>query len=162
GTDEDPQWVVLGNARITGGRVRQWIGFGQLGVSYRLFCTAETSGGLTLVRTGFISVTPGIGQSNPFPPSSLGPPTLSGDAPDGIIDEPYEYNYSIVGGVIPFTTSVGGEGLPPGLAMPSFSFSISGIPSEGGLWEFTVEAEDRYGQTATLNDSIRIRGWWMA
>lgn len=163
GVDPSPQSIVLVSPRVSGGRVRQWIVAGVPGVTYYLVCEATFSGsGDVVTREGYLSVIPGIGESDPFPPGYPLPLEITGAGPDGYLGAFYEYSYTVAGGIIPYTSSIIDGALPTSLTMLPTSFTANGYPTVTGEFTFTVQAEDAYGQLASVEDTIYIYGWWIA
>jgi hypothetical protein len=64
---------------------------------------------------------------------------------------------AVSGGVAPYTWSVSGRWLPPGLSL-SPAGVISGFPVLVGAFDFTVQATDSAGATATASLSITVGG----
>jgi hypothetical protein len=56
GADASPNAIVSGSAAISGGEVTQLIVDGVIGVVYLLICTATTSEGQTLTRSGYLAI----------------------------------------------------------------------------------------------------------
>jgi hypothetical protein len=84
---------------------------------------------------------PGLtGASAPLtvnPPLGVGPPTLP--APGAAV--PYSQAVTASGGTAPYSYAVSGT-LPPGLSLNSTTGQISGTPTTGGSYRFTVTAAD--------------------
>jgi hypothetical protein len=64
---------------------------------------------------------------------------------------------AVSGGTPPYTWSVSGRWLPPGLSL-SPAGVISGFPVLAGAFDFTVQAADSAGATATASLSITVGG----
>lgn len=62
----------------------------------------------------------------------------------------------VSGGAAPYSWSVTGGSLPPGLSLNSATGVISGTPSTGGTYDFTVQVADSGGRTATATLQIPI------
>jgi Putative Ig domain len=75
--------------------------------------------------------------------------------PNGIVGTPYSSTLSAVGGTPPYSWSLASGSLPPGLALSSTG-TITGTPTVGGSFAFTVEATDSIGGTATQALTITI------
>ena len=85
------------------------------------------------------------------------PAVDAGTLPDWTINRVYP-NQQISGtsGTAPYTFTVSGGSLPPGLALNLNSGIISGTPTATGTRSFTVRIQDSFGATATQNFSITI------
>jgi len=82
--------------------------------------------------------------------------TLPGTVPDAIVGQPYNFSFQSNGGLTPVTWSVTSGSLPTGLTLSSGG-TISGTPSAGGSFSFTIQASDGSSpaQTITINVSVR-------
>lgn len=58
------------------------------------------------------------------------------------------------GGTSPYTYSVGGGALPPGLALNASTGAITGTPGSAGTYNYTAKVTDASGATATASCSI--------
>lgn len=56
GTDSNPSAIISGSATIDGSEVSNLITGGELGVTYRLLCTAETDEDQILTRSAYLSI----------------------------------------------------------------------------------------------------------
>jgi hypothetical protein len=75
----------------------------------------------------------------------LPPPELDitvGSLPDGVEGEPYTATVQTKGGVPPYTWLLSGGTFPPGLDFDPLTGGISGTPTEGGDFTFTVQVMD--------------------
>jgi len=75
------------------------------------------------------------------------------DFPDAEVDEPYAEFVRAVGGVEPYTWSVGDGSLPTDVALEADmadTATIAGTPSEAGLFNFSIRVEDALGDTDEL------------
>ena len=77
--------------------------------------------------------------------------------PNGAVSVAYGSTLAATSGVAPYTWSLAGGQLPPGLSIQPGG-SISGTPSQSGTFSFTVEATDSSNTTGTANFSINIAG----
>lgn len=81
----------------------------------------------------------------------LDPPTL----PNGSLGTPYSQTITASGGSAPYTFAVSAGTLPNGLTLGS-SGVISGTPTVGGTFNFTVTATDSNTNTGSRDYSIQI------
>ena len=86
-------------------------------------------------------------------------PTLSittTSLPGGTINVPYSSTLAATGGEPPYSWTVTGGSLPPGLGLSS-NGTISGTPIAGGMYSFTVQVTDTLANTASAMLSITIQ-----
>ena len=84
-------------------------------------------------------------------------PSLSNPAPpSGQAGVAYSDALAVTGGTGPFTWSVSGGSLPPGLTLNSSTGVLSGTPTTAGLYSFTVQVTDSFGLTATQSLSMTV------
>jgi hypothetical protein len=62
--------------------------------------------------------------------------------PKGITDLPYAATLAASGGLGPYSWSVAGEALPPGLSLDPDSGAITGTPTTVGIFNFMVQVSD--------------------
>jgi hypothetical protein len=72
------------------------------------------------------------------PPITLNPATL----PSGTVGVFYNQVVTATGGTAPYTYSVSAGMLPPGLSLNPATGAITGTPTTGGLFTFTISAVD--------------------
>jgi hypothetical protein len=77
--------------------------------------------------------------------------------PDGTVEDAYDQSVAAANGTTPYSWQLDGGALPDGLKLTSAG-AITGIPTAGGTFTFTVEATDSgsLAQTATAQLSITI------
>jgi hypothetical protein len=77
--------------------------------------------------------------------------------PNGLVDSSYDQTLAAANGTTPYTWQLDGGSLPDGLSLGS-SGTISGTPTEGGTFTFTVEATDaaKPAENATEQLSISV------
>ncbi len=81
----------------------------------------------------------------------LDPPTL----PNGSLGTPYNQTITATGGTAPYTFAVTAGTLPNGLTL-STSGVLSGTPTVGGTFNFTITATDSNTNTGSRDYSIQI------
>jgi hypothetical protein len=138
-------------------------------------------GGLNLSSAGVISgtpsqVTPAAGTSVSIQVQDSGKPpqiasvsltthivpvlaisTAQGPLPDAIVGQPYTpFTFQSTGGLAPVTWSVTSGSLPTGLTL-SAGGTISGTPTAGGSFSFTVQAGDGSSPSQTITISVSVR-----
>jgi hypothetical protein len=144
------------------------VGTGGVGGPYTFTATGLPAG-LTMSSTGTISGTPTVsgtfsytvtvkdaagntGTVNcsvtvmPPPPPPLTLNCVS--PPAGQVGSGYSFSVSVSGGVAPYTFSIVGGSLPPGLTLDTSTGVISGTPSSEGTFNFTVKVVDSVGNVA--------------
>lgn len=77
--------------------------------------------------------------------------------PDGSDDIPYNAQVSVSGGLSPFNFALRAGGLPAGLTLNSATGVISGEPTEGGTFAFTVSVNDSLAPPQTVQQAYEIR-----
>jgi hypothetical protein len=75
--------------------------------------------------------------------------------PAGAVARTYSYQLQAQGGTQPYTWSVIGNGLPPGVTVSPAGL-ISGTPSAQGNYRFTVQVTDSAARTASRSITLRI------
>ena len=78
--------------------------------------------------------------------------------PNGVMNVAYTTTLTASGGTLPYTWSVAGGSLPPGLTLSPNSGAISGTPTAAGTFSFKVQVRDAGNpiQTATKSLSLVI------
>ncbi|MDW8412838.1 MAG: putative Ig domain-containing protein [Acidobacteriota bacterium] len=90
----------------------------------------------------------------PCTPFSLNPATL----PNGTVGTPYSQNITTTGGTAPISYSVTSGTLPPGLTLTTSGSvgTLSGTPTAGGTYTFTITATDANGCAGTQTYTVSI------
>lgn len=126
---------------------------------YTFSVPANTNlGGLTLSASGLLSGTPTSAGSINVPviltdqqgslthtfiqPVIANLVVTTGSLPGGTVGVNYGATLLAAGGQQPYTWSVAGGSLPPGLSLDSLSGNIYGTPSTAGSFSFSVQAAD--------------------
>jgi hypothetical protein len=86
------------------------------------------------------------------PSISLGPATL----PNGTVGVAYSQAVTASGGIGPYTYAVSAGALPTGLNLNSTTGAITGTPTAGAPFAFTVRATDQLGMTASQAYNVTI------
>lgn len=68
----------------------------------------------------------------------------------------YSSSVTRTGGTSPFTYSLSGGSLPPGLSLDAGTNQITGTPSSSGTYGFTLKVVDALGQQATSSQSLVV------
>jgi Putative Ig domain len=92
------------------------------------------------------------GYFAPLPPLAIATTSL----PAGTINVPYSSTLTASGGEPPYSWSVTGGNFPPGLGLSSAGV-ISGTPTTGGIYNFTVQVMDTLTNMNSANLSITIQ-----
>jgi hypothetical protein len=77
--------------------------------------------------------------------------------PPGSVGTLYAEGLTVSGGTSPYAWSLAGGSLPPGLTLYSFG-TISGYPTSGGTYQFTLSVTDAQNHVASRAFSIVIAG----
>ena len=76
---------------------------------------------------------------------------------DGAVNEPYVERAVVIGGTAPIVTTVTGA-LPDGMFLDTISGVLSGTPTQGGSFAFTVHSVDAAGGDVTADYTLIIVG----
>jgi hypothetical protein len=82
--------------------------------------------------------------------------TTASDLADATAGVPYGRSLSATGGVAPYTFSVAAGSLPPGITLDDATSTITGTPSAGGTFTFTLQVTDAGGASATRDFTITV------
>ena len=85
-------------------------------------------------------------------PLTINPPSL----PAGTVGTAYSQTVIASGGTAPYSYAVLSGSLPPGLTLNPGSGAITGTPTTGGAYSFTVQATDATPNTGTRAYNINI------
>jgi hypothetical protein len=77
--------------------------------------------------------------------------------PNARRNQTYQQTVAATGGIAPYTWSLAGGSLPPGLALAAATGVISGRPTSTGTWSFTVRVSDSQGPAAADTQVLSIR-----
>ncbi|WP_326556718.1 DUF7927 domain-containing protein [Micromonospora sp. NBC_01796] len=84
-------------------------------------------------------------------------PTLTFPAPpQGQVGIAYSVPFTVSGGTAPFTWSIPAGSLPPGLTLNTATGLLSGTPTLGGNYSFTVRVVDAFAQVANRTVALGI------
>lgn len=92
----------------------------------------------------------------PIAAAGAGLMTVSGNPSNGTVGISYSSALHASGGTSPYTWSVVGGALPAGLSLSAATGIISGIPTVAGTSNFTAQARDAAGATASGAFSVTI------
>jgi hypothetical protein len=81
---------------------------------------------------------------------------LSGTLPDGLVSSPYSQPLPATGGQPPYTWSIADGNLPDGLTFDSSTGQIGGLPSQSGVFTFSVQVADSAKATARQSYTLTV------
>ena len=89
---------------------------------------------------------------------TVAPPTLVLVSPigNGTVGSPYNQSLVITGGTAPYSYSLAGGQLPPGLTLNPTTGALSGVPTTPGIYTVTIIATDVNGATGTFAQTIEV------
>ena len=89
---------------------------------------------------------------------TVAPPTLVLVSPigNGAVGSPYSQSLVVTGGTAPYTYSLAGGQLPPGLTLNPTTGALSGVPTASGTYTVTIIATDANGATGTFAQTIEV------
>ncbi len=89
---------------------------------------------------------------------TVAPPTLVLVSPigNGAVGSPYSQSLVVTGGTAPYTYSLAGGQLPPGLTLNPTTGALSGVPTTPGTYTVTIIATDANGATGTFAQTIEV------
>ena len=134
--------------------------------------------GLTLTPAGMITGTPTTAGTFLFTVTATGGNNTSGKSggcaiqitakmalscgsASGAVGVAYSSSLGVSGGTGPYTYSVTGGSLPPGLTLNPSTGTITGTPTTAGSFNFTVTVTDGTGAKATTSCGIAVSGTFL-
>ena len=136
GTSLPPGLVLSANGALTGTP--------SLGGVFAFGVTVKDATAATMSRAYVLDVT-------------LVPLTLGGSLGSGTYGMPYDKFLAASGGTAPYTFSLLGGSLPPGLTF-STAGELSGTPTTWGSFSFMIGASDKFGDTGVFPFALDIAG----
>ena len=118
--------------------------------------TAGTAYTFTVTATNAAGNGPASGASATVTPNSAPALTFTGTLPGGQVAVPYSTTLTATGGTTPLTWSISVGSLPAGLTLAGTTGVLSGTPTAGGTFAFTVRIVDASGQAATRSATLVI------
>jgi|SRR5271165_3489809 len=82
---------------------------------------------------------------------------LVGQPVDGYLGLPYAFQFTAIGGDLPYIFSLGAGALPNGISLNLATGKLSGIPLVLGLFVFTVTLTDALGTVVNLLCQLWVR-----
>lgn len=87
---------------------------------------------------------------------TIGVSIVCSNPPDGTVGVPYTYTFPLIGGTGPFDWEIIDGALPPGLTLGLHTGTVSGVPTLGGDYGFTIQVTDAVDATATCTILIHV------
>jgi len=109
-----------------------------------LIYTATGAGGTSAAATVTITVS--------APPLTITPTTL----PNGTQSTAYSQTLTTSAGTVPYSYRITSGSLPAGLSLDISSGVISGTPTAGGTYNFSIGVQDRYSATGSQAYSLTV------
>jgi uncharacterized repeat protein (TIGR01451 family) len=153
-----------GGSAITGYIITPYIGaVAQPPQTFTGTGTTQTATGLT-PGTAYTFTVTAQNLAGPGPPSAHSgavtpnaSPTLTfGPPPAGQVGIPYSDQLTVSGGTAPYVWSISAGSLPPGLTLNPSTGLLSGTPTTGGTYPFTVKVTDASNQSDTRATTVVI------
>ncbi|MCW2935594.1 MAG: hypothetical protein JWM19_6556, partial [Actinomycetia bacterium] len=153
-----------GGAAITGYVVTPYIaGVAQAPQAFNSAATTQTVTGLT-PGTSYTFKVAAVNAARTGPASAMsaavtvnaGPSLTFAAPPAGEVSIGYSDHLTATGGTGALTWSVSAGSLPPGLSLNPGTGVLSGTPTAGGSYPFTVKVTDTAGGTATKGATVVI------
>jgi hypothetical protein len=155
GTDCNVFWQVGSSATL--GTATTFVG-NILALTSITLNTAVNVSGRVLARNGAVTLDDNhvtvCGPTSACPVITVNPATL----PNGVVGTPYSQTVSGSGGTGPYTFTVSSGALPNGLMLNAATGVISGTPTAGGTFNFTITATDANGCPGTRPYTMGIAG----
>jgi hypothetical protein len=111
--------------------------------------------GVALTLCVFLTACGG-GSTPPAPPSA--PTVNTSPLTQGAVNVPYGASLQATGGTAPYTWSITGGTLPPGLTLSAQSGNVTGTPTMFGSYTFTATATDSKNLSGSGAISVNIEG----
>ena len=88
----------------------------------------------------------------------IGVLALDGDAPHATVDVPYDFTYSLSGGILPYSLAVTQGAIPPGLTLVPATGRLHGVvtATNTGVYTWTVRLTDQRGITISRTDGLIV------
>jgi large repetitive protein len=153
-----------GGSAITGYIITPYIGaVAQTPQTFTGTGTTQTATGLT-PGTAYTFTVTAQNLAGPGPPSAhsalvtpnVSPTLTFGPPPAGQVGIPYSDQLTVSGGTGPYVWSVSAGSLPPGLNLNASTGLLSGTPTTGGSYPFTVKVVDASDQSDTRATTVVI------
>ncbi len=95
----------------------------------------------------------------PTATATVGPVAiLTGSSlPDAALGQAYSVVLAATGGTPPYTWTMVSGALPQGITLDGTAGTLTGTPTEGGTFTFTLQVADTTGLTATQDFTLRVR-----
>src|SRR6185437_2586506 len=84
------------------------------------------------------------------------PLTLACAAKTGTLNSPYSSSFVVSGGLLPYTFSVIGGALPPGLTLNTSTGALTGTPTTVGIYNFTIQVADSTAAAGSTTGTVQL------